>query len=92
VKKESYEKIELFLAHVNKVTCPHRHGQKISKRDLDALSNDQIVMEAWLAENKPEEEIHCDYQGGCGSRMNERYERMDPCELYIKSDTNKIYG
>jgi hypothetical protein len=90
--KESYEKIELFLAHVNKVTCPHRHGQKISKRDLDALSNDQIDMEAWLAENKPKEEMYCGYLGSCGSRLNGQCDRIEPCALYIKSDTHKIYG
>lgn len=46
------EKIELFLARVNKVTSSHRHGQVISKRALDNLSNSQIDMEKWLKELK----------------------------------------
>jgi hypothetical protein len=68
MRKEDYEKIDLFLAHVNKVTYPHRHGQKISKSSLDILSDNQIDMEKWLADTKPEEEIHCKYPKGCGSR------------------------
>lgn len=42
--------IELFLCKVNKVTSPHRHGQKISKRALDDLSNAQIDIEASLTQ------------------------------------------
>jgi hypothetical protein len=40
--------IRLFLCKVNKVTSPHRHGQAVSKRVLDDLSNAQIEMEAAL--------------------------------------------
>jgi transcriptional antiterminator Rof (Rho-off) len=53
--QDTYDKIELFLAYVNKVTCPHRHGQKISQKALDTLSDSQIEMEKWLANNKPKE-------------------------------------
>ena len=46
--KEEIDKIDIFLAFVNKVTAYHRHGNPIHKRDLDKLSDSQIEMEQWL--------------------------------------------
>lgn len=34
--------IQGLLNKVNRVTCSHRHGQKVSKSDLDGLANRQI--------------------------------------------------
>lgn len=75
--------MDLFLAIVNRVTSPHRHGQKISKRALDELSNDQIIMEAWLAKNKPKKVIRCNYQGGCVHLNYFICECIEPCKLHV---------
>lgn len=37
--------LDRLLLKVNKVTCPHRHGNTIPKRDLDALTNFQVEVE-----------------------------------------------
>jgi len=44
-KKIKYA-IEFLLCKINKVTSPHRHGNKISKSSLDELSNEQIIFES----------------------------------------------
>lgn len=59
MEQKDIDRIELFLARVNKVTSNHRHGQPISKRALDNLSNSQLDMESWLRDlkNKNKEEL-----------------------------------
>lgn len=47
---ELREKVERLLCKINKVTAPHRHGNKIRKVDLDNLSNCQIEVEQALKE------------------------------------------
>ena len=37
--------LEKLLIYVNPITAPHRHGNKIAKRDLDKLTNLQIEIE-----------------------------------------------
>ena len=41
-KEKLKNEIQSLLNKVNRVTCPHRHGQKIPRKDLDDLSNRQI--------------------------------------------------
>ena len=45
--------LRCILNKVNRVTSAHRHGQCISKKDLDALSNRQIDVEAALPHRTP---------------------------------------
>lgn len=42
--------LEKLLIYVNPITAPHRHGNKIAKRDLDKLSNLQVEIERAIAE------------------------------------------
>lgn len=42
------EGLRALLNKVNRVTCSHRHGQKVTKEDLDSLSNRQIEVEETL--------------------------------------------
>ena len=51
MEKETFEKIEMFLAYVNKVTSYHRHGNKIPVSALNKLSDEQLEMENWLKES-----------------------------------------
>jgi hypothetical protein len=46
------DRIEMFLARVNKVVAHHRHGLPIPKSALTALSNEHIDMEKWLEEQR----------------------------------------
>jgi hypothetical protein len=50
--QKDYDRLNMFLARVNKVTAYHRHGLTIPKKALDVLSNEQIVMEEWLQDKK----------------------------------------
>jgi hypothetical protein len=52
IKNEDYDRLNMFLARVNKVASYHRHGLPIPKRALDTLSNEHIDMEKWLEEKK----------------------------------------
>lgn len=49
VPVELVEAVRLLLCKINKVTAPHRHGNKIHLSDLDRLSNYQIEVEAALS-------------------------------------------
>lgn len=40
--------IQCMLNKINRVTCPHRHGNKVSKESLDNLSNAQLDFEKFL--------------------------------------------
>jgi len=40
------KKIDKLLNKVNRVTSCHRHGRKVSEKDLTALSNAQLDYEA----------------------------------------------
>lgn len=50
--KESEDKIQGLLNKVNKVTCPFRHGQKISDKDMTELANRQLEFEEWFSTRK----------------------------------------
>lgn len=50
------KELMFFLAKVNRVTAKHRHGMKIPKEDLDALSNEQLIIERMIIEYKNHEE------------------------------------
>lgn len=47
-----HDECNQFLAPVNGVTAPHRHGNPISQRALDRLSNAQIDFEKFI-EKRP---------------------------------------
>lgn len=46
------DQVNSFLCKVNKVTCDHRHGNNIQKKDLDKLSNAQLDIEKAVEEFK----------------------------------------
>ena len=52
---EELDRINMFLARVNKVTCPFRHGNSVPESALVRLSNEQIEMEKWLKNNEKQE-------------------------------------
>ena len=45
--------LQRILNTVNRVTSAHRHGKRVPKQDLDALSNRQIDVEAALLHRVP---------------------------------------
>ena len=44
--------LQRLINKVNRVTSAHRHGQSVSSKDLDALSNRQIDVEAVIQTHK----------------------------------------
>lgn len=51
------EQLDHLLNKINRVTAYHRHGQKVSKKDLDALSNAQIEFEEVYKQVSVEPEV-----------------------------------
>jgi hypothetical protein len=51
------EQLDHLLNKINRVTAYHRHGQKVSKKDLDDLSNAQIEFEEVYKQVSVEPEV-----------------------------------
>jgi hypothetical protein len=51
--QEDFDRLNMFLARVNKVVSYHRHGVPIPKSALSILNNEHIEMELWLEDHRP---------------------------------------
>jgi hypothetical protein len=54
MRGEDLDRIELFLARVNKVTAQYRHGASIMPSAMATMANDQIEMEQWVKDRRAE--------------------------------------